>query len=320
VLEPVRVPFSRIANGAAAKRLSEVVASSNGLAARDEFIADVLGNARDLAAAAADLSRGEIALDEARVVADTEATLRAVLTLLDQSSDARDTPKNVRDPNDVAMHDPASLGTLATLVAVRALGGAPIGQGALSRRRLDEWRLTPIIAQMFAELGADEARAWQLVDAVRAIVGGASWPIEPVRSVQEDARSILGTWLEDEIARRAIGLNEFEGVLWFRDESYGDLVRLWSTAELVRALESDEAPPSERMRRVGELAASLRQAAARSNYRADALLDALGPPTDARQSDQSVGDRSAGARDQAGPRDRNDAPGNPTSGDSSPER
>ncbi|MBV8084653.1 MAG: alpha-amylase [Chloroflexi bacterium] len=233
LLEPLRAPFGRLVNAGTVRRLVE-----------DEPSEVLAGISPDLEAFAAG------------VASSTGATVDLDPTLehLRQLAELAHRPVAVVETGHGESSSPASqvtsaLPPVATALALTVLG--PEGQ-----RRLDEWRLGPIVAAMFRDLGADEGAAWRRVEGVRALASLPPWPDKP------SADAVLRAWLADEAARRAIGVNVHGGVEWIRAEDFEAFVESAVVAQQVRGSAGE----------LETLATDLKQRLVEAGYRADKLL------------------------------------------------
>jgi hypothetical protein len=92
----------------------------------------------------------------------------------------------------------------------------------LSRALIDEWLLGKLIARTQQALGLDEGAAWRSVDVVRLLSEHSTWYLDEGGQALSADRALKGV-LQDSLAQRYIGVNRFEGVLWFNRESFQEL-------------------------------------------------------------------------------------------------
>jgi hypothetical protein len=159
--------------------------------------------------------------------------------------------------------------TVGTVLALQVL--AVLGAGG--RARLDEWRLAPLVAAMFRDLGADEGCAWRRVEAVRALAAAPGWP------AQAKPEAIVQTWLADDAARRAIGVNLHAGVEWVRAEDFDAFVDSAIALLRVHGASGD----------LTGLARDLKQRSVEAGYRVDRLApQSERPPEDKQRHMEDV--------------------------------
>ena len=170
--------------------------------------------------------------------------------------------------------DPAVWGTLFGWVFTHKLGKTlqENGYTEQSRTWVDEWLLGKIIAGAMQELGLNEGAAWRCVAISKLIIGSEGWYNDGER-LQEDAAprgiasrthapasgvknaqnitlqkdqpyQILQSWLNDESVQRFLGINRFQGILWFNKEAFDELL-WWMFAQAVIDLTAMETPPGQ---------------------------------------------------------------------------
>jgi hypothetical protein len=89
----------------------------------------------------------------------------------------------------------------------------------ISRSWIDEWLLGKFIVQTLRELGMEEPAAWRIVTLVKILVQhGAALHLAP-------AAFNLQILLADLDAQAYIGVNRYQGILWFNKESFEELIQ-----------------------------------------------------------------------------------------------
>jgi small nuclear ribonucleoprotein (snRNP)-like protein len=116
-----------------------------------------------------------------------------------------------------------------------------IGQEEVSRSWVDEWLLGKILANTFSAVGFDENEAWRKVSLAKILIGHQNWH-KSFHQKEDRTFLILQSWLRDREIQNYIGVNRYQGVLWFNKESFEDL--LWwmfaaATADIAHS-ESDK--------------------------------------------------------------------------------
>jgi len=197
----------------------------------------------------------------------------------------------------------ALLGRHATY-RVGALGGAD-GVPDRSRAWVDELRLGGILADIFRRIGLDESEAWRATDLARLLVRlptpatveaptamaagtGATRAVPAVpdagpametgSALPPAARALLAAWLADDDLRRFIRVNRWEGVAWFEQESFEELLGWAVVLDALRgaigAGVPDVAAGREAARAAAEVADALVRAARDAGFRLEALREA----------------------------------------------
>jgi glycosidase len=114
--------------------------------------------------------------------------------------------------------------TLICVSFVNSLGKVkdPSGYKDLSRSWLDEWMLGRQISRAAVEMGFSEADAENSVAVIKLLTRQHGW-----FAGNEDATAaqVLQIWLNDLEIQQYLGINRFQGILWFNRERYQSLLR-----------------------------------------------------------------------------------------------
>ncbi|HEX8940003.1 MAG TPA: alpha-amylase family glycosyl hydrolase [Candidatus Limnocylindrales bacterium] len=194
--------------------------------------------------------------------------------------------------------------------AIARVGGAGgVAEGPRPAAVLDELQLGPVLADALRELGHDESAAWRAVDLIRVLVGlprlghqraeadaarsretaaeGIPDGARPGGAAPEAERRALVTALvTDPDVRPFIRVNRWEGVSWFHQEAFEQL--LWWMLALAAvdalaadALAADAGRPEVAavLGRAETLAAALRTAGRDAGFRLDRLIEGTPAPT-----------------------------------------
>jgi glycosidase len=165
---------------------------------------------------------------------------------------------------------PALLATIFTRPLGKIISNTDYPE--ISRAWMDEWLLGKIITQTFRELGDDEGKANRNLLLVKVLV----------KNLQTLQPANLLTTLADPEVQLFIGVNRYQGVLWFNQESFEELIG-WlctiSLTELAAAdlLESEELSEAahQAMKAETDMAEKLVHAAGQSAYQLEKLLAAI---------------------------------------------
>ena len=101
---------------------------------------------------------------------------------------------------------------------------------------------------------------------------------ETHRTKTEPAHAVLHAWLGDAEVQAFVGVNRYQGVLWFHRESFEHMLT-WMLA--LAAVEASSDPQRSREEALEEIAAcyeiieTIEQAVGESDYRVEKLLDAV---------------------------------------------
>jgi glycosidase len=156
-----------------------------------------------------------------------------------------------------------------------------------SRTWVDEWLLGKLMAAGFKELGQDEAAAWRAVGLVKLLMGLEGWH-RPADSAQDLPYQALNAWLKNIDIQSFLGVNRYQGALWFNQEAFDELL-WWAFAVAVveitaseQALTLDKTGPTglatsgvaEAILTCYDTLLMLQKAEAGSAYQVEKLLDA----------------------------------------------
>ena len=136
------------------------------------------------------------------------------------------------------------------------------------------WLFDGLITQTLRDLGYTDAQVSRGLRTCRVLLTYPDW----YRQAAEDFPSTLARWLDDPQVRSLLDVNEYQGVLWFRKESFDGLVGMMLVSGAVAILAEAEMPPEKRLAALKEIFAlteMLRRAEERSAYRVEALVKAL---------------------------------------------
>jgi len=147
----------------------------------------------------------------------------------------------------------------------------------LSRSWIDEWLLGKILANTYQDLGLEESAAWKLVSLTKLLV---SHPLFINTQVPQKKRAaqVVHAWLLDGELAQFLGVNRYQGILWFNQEAFEDF--LW-WAFTVNAIQlsawsgGDQKQLADRLLGCFEPVRQLQKAMRQSDFRVDRLLEAL---------------------------------------------
>lgn len=172
----------------------------------------------------------------------------------------------------------AAWGTLFSWLFTHALGRVvdEAGFASVSRSWMDEWLLTKLIAGALMDLGLKEAEAWRAVTLVKVLVTHQRW-FESPGPKKQWAYRVLQAGLKDSEVQQVVGVNRYQGILWFNQEAYELLLRWLFVVAAVEAL-ADPARPADAIAPLlverYALVAQLLKAERASEYQVEKLLEA----------------------------------------------
>jgi hypothetical protein len=122
----------------------------------------------------------------------------------------------------------------------------------------------------------DEVAAWEAVTVIKLMTGHRRW-FKLDEAQDRRAYVALRTWLRDNEAQAFLGINRHQGILWFRRESFDELL-WWMLVTAVVEIGADPDHTDEEV--IEEIVAAydlidqLREAEAVSRYQVEELLEA----------------------------------------------
>jgi glycosidase len=170
--------------------------------------------------------------------------------------------------------DPAQWAGLLSWVFVHALARVVSEEDYVdsSRAWIDEWLLGKIIASALQDLGLDLNAAWRIVGLVKLLTAHQLW----FRA--KSPHQILEQWLQDQDVRDFLHENRHQGVLWFNQESFGQLLQ-WMFRISVIILSRDPSVPAEevtsRILACFAIVKEMERAEEQSKYQVEKLLEAV---------------------------------------------
>ncbi|NLF02803.1 MAG: alpha-amylase [Anaerolineales bacterium] len=146
----------------------------------------------------------------------------------------------------------------------------------LSRSWMDEWLLGQVLEDTLNELTADERAARQALATIKVLISHQRW-FEVGAGSPEPTFHVLEHLLRDAEVQRLLGVNRHQGILWFRQESFDQLLWwLWVTAVVTLTAEASRSQGGTRddLVRVCRVIRQLQAAEAASGYQVEQLLEA----------------------------------------------
>jgi hypothetical protein len=148
-----------------------------------------------------------------------------------------------------------------------------------SRSWIDEWLLGKIIAGTLRDLGIEDGASWRAVSLVKLLTTHSTWYQNSLNS-SDDAALILQGWFKDGQLQAYLGVNRYQDILWFNQESFEDLLWWAFTVAVVEIISdpdhsSKESAPMVVKRILGcyHLINQLQDAAIKSGFQVEKLLE-----------------------------------------------
>jgi hypothetical protein len=149
------------------------------------------------------------------------------------------------------------------------------GFNEISRSWIDEWLLGNIIANALMQMGLPEPQAWRSVGVIKMMIGQEGWFDGSIPNKRR-AFQVLHSFLRDSDVQNFIGINRYQGVLWFNKEAFEELVWWLFISETINILSKldDEDEISEEVVARFDVIKRLLKAESKSAYQVDELIAA----------------------------------------------
>ncbi|MGD1992325.1 MAG: alpha-amylase family glycosyl hydrolase [Anaerolineae bacterium] len=280
-LQPVHQPFRTLVNPDSLNRLIAARLTDLEREVDPELLSLVEKKATALLREARELAQGD--QNEEKITATIRRKLEVVLQLpvlqdrfpLPRS---RKLKRACREIQEGLEETPAAWATLLCWLFTHTLGQVieETGFEQISRSWIDEWLLGKIIAGVLQEMGLDEVAAWEAVTVIKLMTGHRRW-FQLGDAHAGGAYVALRTWLQDNEAQAFLGINRYQGTLWFRKESFDEL--LWwmlvvAAVEIGADPERTSEEAAQGIAAAYDLIGQLREAERASQYQVEELLEA----------------------------------------------
>ena len=173
--------------------------------------------------------------------------------------------------------DPSTWVALFGRLAGEAIAAVADPDGSRGGSAVDELQLGPVLANVFRDLGQDEAAAWRLVALLRLLRQLPLPSSVAALPAADRPAALVRALVADEAVRPYIQVNVWEGVSWFHRESFDRLLWWMLALDALGAAEDRTLSAAEVAARLAEadrLTAVLARAGEASGYQLDKLEDA----------------------------------------------
>jgi glycosidase len=146
---------------------------------------------------------------------------------------------------------------------------------ARSRSWLDEFLFGKILANALIGYGWDEPSAWKVVGMIKILTNHQVWS-EELESTRQSDYKIVSDWLKDVEIQRYLGINRYQGILWFNHEAYATLLRWMLAIAIIRTIADPKASRNLITKKLSDLhgfLVRLESAEMKSEYQVEKLLD-----------------------------------------------
>jgi glycosidase len=147
----------------------------------------------------------------------------------------------------------------------------------ISRSWLDEWLLGRIISGALRDLAWDEGAAWRAVTTIKILTSHQRWFAVESLTPEKRAYQVLESWLKDDEIQQFLGVNRYQGILWFNKEAFEQLLQWMMLIAAVTVNADSGLSAEEAVREIEshhDAVRRLRQALKESEYQVEKLLGA----------------------------------------------
>ena len=175
--------------------------------------------------------------------------------------------------------DPAVLGMLLGWLFLHPLGQIMDAENAatITAVWMDEWMLGKVFAAALQEAGLAADEAQRAATTVKMLLNYRAWLAAAGTETGDSAYELLRAILREQPLQAYLGVNRFEGVIWFNREALEQLLWWMLTLTTVEALSEPDSTPAaaaEKIARVYNLTRRVLEAEAASGYQVPKLLEA----------------------------------------------
>ncbi len=290
-LRPVHEPFRQLANVGMFRWLREnQEAAAAGTTVHSNLLPEVNLKLQILLQAASDLSGGKNSITA--IAAQTASELQAGLHIFTLEEwmplpGARRYQAALQALKNYLPNNMVTSFTLFSWILVHNLGRvlSEKDNAGISRAWIDEWLLGRILDSVGIELGLTETESARAVEAVRVMTSGQAW-FEPANKL--NLVSLLAGWLKQEEFQRLLGVNRYRDIIWYNGEAFQRLLG-WMLAlavvQIAGAPHTASADLVERIIACHEQVLHLEEAASRSGFKLEVLLENLAEPESAEENE-----------------------------------
>ncbi|MFO7889965.1 MAG: alpha-amylase, partial [bacterium] len=146
-----------------------------------------------------------------------------------------------------------------------------------SRAWIDEWRLGKVISEAVENLETDKTNSQKLIQIIKILTTHQRW-FDPHQSKSLNPYYILENLLNDNDVQQFLGINRYQGVLWFQKERYEELLDWMLIIAVIDAVSDTNRPLSKVENLIESRYAAievLQGAEKKSEYKVEKLLQEI---------------------------------------------
>lgn len=256
LMEPVRAPFREIVNGEVFKKLLDMHDTKIDAKELDKIESKLV----TLVSTIREFNGVEESKEDKATIKTPKKQAEFIRKLLETllALPSKDTPPSIAEMLKSEEYALTVWGGLLGWSFAHALGDDP----ETSRSRIDEWLIGRLIIQALRGMGLEE---FQAIQALAGVKLATSLPNLFTPTEDERADTLLETLLRDMDAQQWMNVNHFQGVVWFNQQGFDQLLQ-WL---VLLAQVNDKT--SKAIKQRYQVVEQLRQACLMSDYQVEKL-------------------------------------------------
>jgi hypothetical protein len=289
VLQPIHFPFREMTNAQMITRLLEARLSNPTHAVDTDLMSEVEQKAAHLLVEINNLTGAERGESDLQVLAkEIRNKIQATLEIpalrgiasLESRRNYKSAIKLILNHLSLEKKDIPGWGVLIGWDLTHTLGRVMGEDGAAARSQtwIDEWLLGRILVSSMMDLGISEFESWRSIGLIKILIQHQDWYLVDTPK-RKRAYRIISKLFEDENVREYLQINRYQGILWFNQESFEDLLA-WLMRIAVINIYADQSISSEEPRdqitNIYQTIRKIKRAESKSNFQVERLLDELG--------------------------------------------
>jgi len=149
------------------------------------------------------------------------------------------------------------------------------GAADRSQSWIDEWLLGRILVSSMLDLGLSEAESWRSVGLIKILIRHQKW-YQINTPKRKRAYRILKRLLEDEVVRGYLQVNRYQGILWFNEEAFEELLAWMMRIAAINVIADKNLSSAEARDQITghyQVIRKLKKAESKSEYQVEKLLE-----------------------------------------------
>ncbi len=215
------------------------------------------------------------ALDAPAIAAEIHRKLQTLLQIATRDDVDNHDALRAGLPSDVASWMAGLIWLLVSRIGVIL---STTDESQAGRALLDEWRLGALIADTARQIGLDDGATAYALALVRTLMVRQRWFDLPAPDTAARAQSLAQALFFDADARQYLGVNRYNGTLWFNKESFDRLMGWLMVLAWLDQADPDTPQARAQIAQASAVIQALQRAGQASGYQVERLLNMLNAP------------------------------------------